>query len=443
MKRLIALMCCAVLTGTLAACAGNGGTGGATDTAGGTMAPVTADKTLKPSIYTDADFDTSGDIAIETEYEVYGSDAPWVSYTITNRTTDEQVYGVPFSVEVKQNDAWYQVPFPEEETAWITIGIILKPNGINADSFSFSQLDYNFPDGQYRLIKEIDGKRYFAEFQIGTSPITSETPFGYQALEKLSKEYSTEAAAANNDVVIGYAGTVNAEKLTEFVTKASLGMAAMVRTVQFTEEGDPIITDIIYNENGSGYYLYRQDNSRDKFGGTGTGITQTIYSYLITDGERLYLSNCASWDLIISYPNGITVQIAPGLGPGEMTGLIDIVRKLTEKRLEGSVTQFKVYAPGGGKAVSFIGYMDTEGVNGKLSYGYEEPSSGGMRLVSDPDGIATRIVDAFWLDDTSFVLVCDTSKSGLMYFMVGGAAADRSGYGAGYSIADGQFEITK
>lgn len=435
MKRITALLCAAALIGALAGCEDRP----APPSSPPQSPSVSPPAALKPSEYTDADFDTSGDIVVRTEYDIYGADVPEVSYTIVNKTSDELVYGVQYSVEVKLDGKWHEIPFPEN-TAWNDIGIMLKPNGKNAHSFSFSELDYRMADGTYRLIKELGGKRYFAEFMVGPSPITAETPFGYQALEKLPEEYTAEAAEKNGDVVLTFSGTKNTGKLEDFVNKAALGMAAMVRIVQHTIEGDPIITDFIYNENGDGYYLYRHDNSRDKFGGADKGITQAIYSYLITDGEAIYLSDCAGWALLGDYPGAALTQIAPAAQAGEIAALTGLVAEMTENRLAGNSTQYKVYSPKGDKSVGLTGAQGDDTLIGKLSYIYSSPGRGEMRYVADPDKIATRITEVAWIDNDSFVLACTTS-GGLKYFEVIGGTDSQSGYGTGYTITDGKFEI--
>ncbi|SHI10861.1 protein of unknown function [Sporobacter termitidis DSM 10068] len=422
MKRIIALICCAALAGALAGCGGGAGNG--------TQAPSPRGG-LKPSEYQDSDFDTSGDIIIKTEYEVYGSDVPEISYTIANNTAAELTYGVEYAVEVSKDGTWYQVPFPEN-MAWIMIGVILKPHAVNSGSFKLSDLDYRFADGSYRLIKKIGDKRYFAEFRIGPSAITAETPFGYQPLEKLPEDYSSEAAAANGDVVFSLKGTWNTEKLAAFVDKAALGMPAMLRLVRFTIEGDPIILDCVYNENHSGYYLFKHDNSRDKFGAD-PGITQTIYSYLITDGAGLYLSNCAGWEMTKIYIGAATARIPWPSDAADISGPVQAVERMTEKRLGGNLARYKVYSPGGGKSVS----LSEE----KLSYGYERPGRGEIQSLANPDGSVTQIRDIVWLDDASFVLICDTS-SNLKYFSAVGAAG-KSGFGTDYKITNGVFEIVK
>lgn len=440
MKKIIAALCGAIMIISLSACAGNGQPEASATSSPDETPSASTGSVLTLSPYSDADFGTSEDVVIETEFEVYGSDAPWVSYTITNRTSEALMYGEEFAVEVSKDGQWYQVLFPEN-TAWHAIAYFLKANDTRADSFSFSFLNYRFTDGQYRLIKEIGGKRYFGVFNVSSqSPITAVTPFRYQALEKLSKDYSGEAAAVNGDVVITFGGTENIDRLYEFVDKASLGMAAMVRIVQYTDEGDPLITDVIYKQDQKDCFLYRMDNSRDTFGGSDIGITETVYSYLITDGEALYLSNCAGWELNGAYSTEPPVRIASMANSTDIAVLIVTVEKMTEERLRWNETQYKAHSPSGDKSVNLTGDLTNDAVKEKLSYYYEEPGSGEMRFVSDPDDSAKEIISAFWLDEETYILICNTTGS-FTYFHAVGAA--ESGYGTGYTITDGVFKITK
>lgn len=386
---------------------------------------------LALSEYSAGDFDMSGDIVLQTEHEIYGSDAPEVYYTITNNTDEEYVYGVQYAVEVLQENRWYQVPFPPGQ-AWIAIGIVLKPNETNTASFKFADLKYEMTDGTYRLIKEISDKRYFTVFQVGDSPITAETPLGYKALEKLPTDYSSEDAALNGDVILALGGVQNAEKLTDFVSKAALGIPAMVRLVRYTEEGDPIIYDCVYNKNETGNYLFRQDSSRDKFGGQNTGIIEATYSFLITDGGGLLLSNCASWGFMETYSAAASAGLVYGNELGDMSELIALVEKMAADRLLWNNTRYRVFSPDSRQNVMLYG---------GLSYGYEGHTSSENRHVSDPAGIATEIVNVLWLEDNAFVLICQTND-GRYYYSVVGTSKNLSGYGTGYTMTDGTFEIT-
>lgn len=424
MRRITALALSALILGALAACAVKSA-GPPADS------PVISGVTLTLSEYKDTDFDTSGGLAVATEHEIYGADAPEITYLVTNNTLEEYVYGVQYAVEILIEGRWYRIPFPEN-TAWIDIGIILKPEGTNAGSFRLSELDFDFTEGQYRLIKEIGGKRYTAPFRIGDSPITAETPYGYPAPDTLPAKYSSDEAVKNGDVVILHNDVKNVGKLTEFIQKTALGVPAMLRITQYTVEGDAVITDCIYNENGRGYFEFRYDNTRDTFGGS-TGITEAIYAYIITNGTDIYLSCCADWALLDTYTNADTVLLAWSSSFGDLSEGVALVRQMTKDRLEWNQTHCKVYSPDGSRNVALTSHP--------LSYIDEGPESSRTQTITDPNGTALRITNMIWLYNNAFVLVCQTSDSGRYYYQVIGDPDLKSGYGTDYTLTDDRFEI--
>lgn len=81
------------------------------------------------------------------------------------------------------------------------------------------------------------------------------------------------------------------EKWEDFLTGVKAVEPAAIDIVQFTIEGDPIITCLYFD--GQEFYVVR-DNTRDAFAGSGTGITESRYPYLnIIRGEvytEVYLS---------------------------------------------------------------------------------------------------------------------------------------------------------
>lgn len=430
MNRITALILAVLTAGALAAC--DIQTPGGGPASPSSSPPSGSNGTLVPSDFTDSDFDTSGDIVMTTEHAVYGVDAPEIFYIITNNTDKELVYGTEYMVEIRLDGKWYRIEFPEN-TGWRDIGIILKPNGTSTGSFSFSQLDFTVTEGQYRLIKELGGRHCAAQFRIGDSPITAQTPFGYAAPETLPADYNPEAAVKNGDIVLLHSEAKNTGKLTEFLGKVQLGIPAMVRITEFTVEGDAIITDCLYNQK---YFIFRHDNTRDKFG-SGTGVTETIYSFLVTDGSDIYLSNCADRNMT-SFQSADTVLLAWAAGFGDLTGAVKLAEKLTQQRLETSTVRCKVFSPDGSRSTAIT--------SEPLSYIYEGPEMSEIREVANPDGLAVGIIDVFWITDDTFVLVCKTSGDLKYYEAIsdngaGSKATVKSGYGTDYIITDGQLEI--
>lgn len=117
------------------------------------------------------------------------------------------------------------------------------------------------------------------------------------ALTELPAAYSKEDAIADG-VYVNIQGSevYNQETVDSFYTNAFAGLAAFIRTMEYTTEGDPIITD--YSFDGK-LYTVTTDTSRDKFGGTDSDkITTATYQYLVPFDrseygtlETYYLSN--------------------------------------------------------------------------------------------------------------------------------------------------------
>ncbi len=95
------------------------------------------------------------------------------------------------------------------------------------------------------------------------TPSPAPSPFPIE-LTALPEEYPPEVAAANGDYVSVHLQQVfNEEKLTAFLDAVSDRKSAAIRTVGYTDEGDPIITEAIFD--GSKFTVQR-DTTRDKFG---------------------------------------------------------------------------------------------------------------------------------------------------------------------------------
>ncbi len=113
---------------------------------------------------------------------------------------------------------------------------------------------------------------------------------------QLAKDYSPEEAKADGCYVENVDGKENEDENLEvaarFQQNASQGICAYLRKVSYTTEGDPIITDFIYD--GIKFYAVT-DSTRDSYGGTGSRISSKEYSFLNTyekEGKKIiYLAN--------------------------------------------------------------------------------------------------------------------------------------------------------
>ena len=115
-----------------------------------------------------------------------------------------------------------------------------------------------------------------------------------KALEKIPQEYSIQQAIKDGCVVISVKTVFNKSKLDSFIANTSADsenrQSDFMRIVQYTNEGDPIITDLEYKKDDG--YILTYDNTRDAFG-TDTKVTtyddipSNIYTIDLVEDENL------------------------------------------------------------------------------------------------------------------------------------------------------------
>lgn len=96
-----------------------------------------------------------------------------------------------------------------------------------------------------------------------SSPATNEGAAFLVELDDLPKTYPPEVAAANGDYVDAHGKISNEDKLTEFLNAVREKKPAAIRMVVYTIEGDPIISDILFDGNT---FAVWKDTTRDAFG---------------------------------------------------------------------------------------------------------------------------------------------------------------------------------
>ncbi|GGH23624.1 DUF4362 domain-containing protein [Paenibacillus segetis] len=84
--------------------------------------------------------------------------------------------------------------------------------------------------------------------------------------------YSSEEAKKNGDIITGPPGEINFEKIDKFIEDIKKDVESKIRITSYTEEGDPILNDLIYK---NGIIEYTYDSSRDKYGGKDKGKYKT------------------------------------------------------------------------------------------------------------------------------------------------------------------------
>ena len=113
-------------------------------------------------------------------------------------------------------------------------------------------------------------------------------------LEEIPQEYPMQQAIKDGCVVISYNAVFNKGKLDSFIANTTANnenrQSDFIRIVQYTTEGDPIITDLEYREEMG--YILTYDNTRDAFGAdtkvtTYDNIPAEIYSIYLVEDENL------------------------------------------------------------------------------------------------------------------------------------------------------------
>lgn len=115
-------------------------------------------------------------------------------------------------------------------------------------------------------------------------------------LEQLPADYTVEQAIANGDFINAAGRLSNVDALERFMQNSLSQTPTALRRVDFTAEGDPIITDLAYDGE---CFTMTIDSSRDQFGG---GETLKSYSYRFLTGltrngcTDYYLTNVEQFD---------------------------------------------------------------------------------------------------------------------------------------------------
>ena len=421
---------------------------------------------LTPSQYIESDFDTSGKVLFKTEHAVISKEMDSLTYTIANFSDEELEYGEEYTLDIKVGEQWYQVPFPEAY-GWDSILHILPGGGISGDILNLSWMDFEFTDGDYRIVKRIGNYLVRAEFSMGESKITPDTPYGYEKLEDLPLSYTIDEAIEDNIVVLGYQKSHNLDKLKTFVNNVKIGLPSMVRFGFSTIEGDPIFYDLIQNVtlDGRKWFTLYHDSRRDNFAAEEDRIiTKNNYSYIVTDGISIYFSNFAEYaDTELFHESSRGIYAGDYLCQPELIDeivkrheeliaeelqeevelykdIIDIIEEMTANRLEWNVTRYKSFSPEGTYYVS----LDVEQLSRIMEaqlcgYPLKEEKDATTALIAGPVGFGfgtkgygrsdyainanendlikqttvIGVAKVSWIDDETAILQCATMHEGV------------------------------
>ena len=96
---------------------------------------------------------------------------------------------------------------------------------------------------------------------------------------KAASTYTSQEAKKNGDIVVGPGGPLNTDKIIPFLTSVDKGQESDLRITSYTDEGDPIISDLHYDGKK---IKYSYDTSRDEYGGTSRGKSNTTCEKILS-----------------------------------------------------------------------------------------------------------------------------------------------------------------
>lgn len=330
-------------------------------------------------------------LTMELEHPVYDPSLTSYTYFIHNGTGEAVEFGEPYSIQRKEGDGWTDLTL-RENAGWFLIGYSLDPGKTMALTCGFALYEEMPEAGEYRLVKTVGDAELTAEFALGESSYTAQTPYGFGPLEDLPERYGADDAAGSGAVIFRGSSEENLTAVADFLEKVSLDVPCQLRTVQDQGEGVPMVIDVIY-EGGS--FLWRMRSG-------GTEVTERRLSYIVTDGTDLYLSNGADWETGERFDDQRIFLVPPLRG----TAWVTDVEAMTADRLTGNVTRYKIWSEDGAwdaalteePTVFSVGYQGADGSWGKR---YD---------LTDWDGLETAITGISWQTDGTLRLECETTN---------------------------------
>ncbi len=329
---------------------------------------------LAESPYAPEDFAKDSAVRILFDHEVYDKSMSAITYYISNESDRDVEFGAEYTIERFEAGAWRTLPVIDD-LAWYAIAYHLSPHAVRGDTFSFSIYDCEITDGRYRIVKRVGEELLCAEFSLGESPITAQTPFGYMDLADLPRDYNAEQAAADGVVTLYYGKDgedVNAEKLEDFVAKLEAGAPAMVRLMSYTVEGDMILTDVVYDTR---CFTLRNDATRDEFAAE-KAITESRFAYLAVHDGAVFLSDTVEMEYETAGRRPFHAQSAWLFDIAQLEeggeALASRITSLAEGKIQTSTPRARYYNAEGKR---YIGLTDEPLI---LLVGSEEQGSWGL-----------------------------------------------------------------
>lgn len=339
-------------------------------------------------------------LRMELEHEIYDPTLQEYTYLLYNDSEETISFGGGYRLQRKTDEGWTELTL-KENTSTSDMQYVLNPGASTAMRCGFSYYQEQPETGEYRLVQTVEigepgaklgnslqrFQTLYAEFQLGDSPYTAETPYGFSALESLPESYGMAQGKQDGAVCFNDQKAVNKGAITEYLQKVSMDIPCQLRTVQEYNEGAPMVIDAIYEE---GRFCWRVLNDEI--------VDEYYFSYVVTDGSSICLSNGADWETAEQYLGRELVYLVP-----EGTDGLDEAVKLTEQ-----MTQSRMGAEGQ-KTLRYC----TWSPDGTYSAGWTEeqtelvvtsPERGASFSIKDKSGKPAKITNLMWeAEDTLLV----------------------------------------
>lgn len=343
-------------------------------------------------------------IWMEMEHEIYDPSLDHYIYILYNDSEETVSFGDGYHLEQKTDDGWVELT-PKENGITSDVAYVLNPGSSVAMSCGFSGYQEQPEAGEYRLVQtvEIDEpgmhlssspqrfQTVYAEFQLGDSPYTADAPYGFSPLESLPEHYGMTQGKQDGAVCFNDKKTENKPAVIDFLQKVSMDIPCQLRTVQEYNEGASMVIDSIYER---GRFCWRVLND---------GIVDECYfSYVVTDGSSVCLSNGADWKTAENYMGRELVYLVPE-GTDGLDEAVTLVKEMTQRRIglaDQKTLRYCVWSPSGTYSAGWT--------EDKTELMAGAPGRGASFPVTDKQGKPAEITNLIWeSEDTLLVYTQD------------------------------------
>jgi len=342
-------------------------------------------------------------VSLTAEYPVYSPDIQRISFLLENNSDTDLTYGLDYCLEYNNQGNWEPVPPVYDAVA--AIGLVVQAGTSRAVTINTSSYRWDWREGLYHWVQPVSlgsgSQKLYAEFSIGESSISGDTPYGFMRLEDIPNPYPREQSDADG-VIYNFHGKIqsNEDKILEFFQKIDCGLPSMIRIVSITMEGDPVYADIEYIPE-KGAFLCRFDSTRDKFGSENQ-ITSDRYPFLqIQETESGLGIVLSEWRKPEDGTEGSTIYLPFFLSPEKKEEFLRANRKLQKKYNLDNVIQC-TFSPSGDSWASIV---DAENIAVQLpGNGYMVPAGGkDLYYLEWQDETILKVWDRnsqYWVYDT-------------------------------------------